>query len=121
MAYESIMEKLNHSDTYAKMYWFLDQYWERTKLDDLGGLLSDMDPMNPFIWTGGLPIDTLLIDNWNEVTQEAQDVTAEDGFDFMIEFLIIQLNWMKVDVLVDDLKSAKRHKNELWQQWLELF
>jgi hypothetical protein len=55
---------------YAAMYYFLDQFYQRTKSDNVGGLLSTMS-----LLSDGEPADSRIADEW----QEAVDVALGGG------------------------------------------
>ena len=69
--------KLKQRIIYLTMFKYLYKYWEETRHidsihDDLGDLLSGMNPNHPFINTGGMPIDLALVADWNEIVGDKE-------------------------------------------------
>jgi len=93
------------------MYYLLKAYWEQTKLDDLGGLLGSM---RPDLFSGGMPIDKKLVDDWEIITGESEDINEEEAFDYVIKFLEKQSEWLNIDSLILDLKSSIDFKKDYW-------
>lgn len=59
------METLTSEQAYAAMFYFLDQFYTRTKSNDVGGLLGAMSLLDD-----GLPADAIVAD-WQEAVQLA--------------------------------------------------
>ncbi|PNK61344.1 hypothetical protein [Psychrobacter sp. FDAARGOS_221] len=53
-------EYLTHEEAYKAMFVFLESYYDRSKSDDIGGLLGSMSLVE------GKPIDQALWDDWYE-------------------------------------------------------
>ena len=60
------METLTIKQAYAAMFYFLEQFYTRTKSDDIGGLLGAMSLLDD-----GLPADRALVADWQEAVQFA--------------------------------------------------
>ena len=60
------METLTSKQAYAAMFYFLDQFYMRTKSDDVGGLLGTMSLLDD-----GLPADRAIVADWQEAVQFA--------------------------------------------------
>ncbi len=106
------------------MYQFLDKYWEeidsnekRQDLDDLGGLLGSMDPT---LWSDGMPVDKGLVADWEEISQKKDYMTEIESYSLMIQFLEKQLDWLKLEVLVTELKTSLSLKDNNWKLWLSI-
>jgi hypothetical protein len=63
------MEKLDAMLAYRAMFRFLDNYWERGNRNDeqIAILLSSMDLE---IFSGGMPADSAIWDDWLEAIEE---------------------------------------------------
>ncbi|PBQ34768.1 hypothetical protein CNR22_24325 [Sphingobacteriaceae bacterium] len=59
--------RIGYFSAYKDMISFLDKYYEKTKLDDLGGVLGSMDYE---IFSGGEPIDTALKPLWIDIIKK---------------------------------------------------
>ena len=59
------MSMMTDEQAYAAMYYFLDQYYMRTKSDDVGGLLSFMSLVE------GEPADLAIRADWQEAVNFA--------------------------------------------------
>jgi hypothetical protein len=57
---------LTEKEAYLAMFSFLDDYYQRTKLDEIGSLLSGMCLMND-----GMPMDVAYWDEWEESVQKS--------------------------------------------------
>jgi hypothetical protein len=55
---------LTEKQAHAAMYYFLDQFYQRTKSDDVGGLLGDMS-----LLPDGEPADSTISEEWEEAVQ----------------------------------------------------
>jgi len=64
------MKTMTDEQAYAAMFHFLDQLWERTKSDDIGGLLGDMS-----LLPDGSTADPAVAIEW----QEAVDFALAGG------------------------------------------
>lgn len=116
---------MNYKKIYISIYQFLDMYWEkiesetkRIQLDDLGGLLGSM---NPNIWSDNEPIDKQIISDWLDISKEQKLISDIEGFSYMIGFLEKQTYWLKLDVLITELKSSLNSKDNNWQLWLKIY
>ncbi len=54
------MITLTEKQAYAAMYYFLEQIYENTKSDAIGGLLGDMS-----LLADGTPADSSIVNDWN--------------------------------------------------------
>ena len=88
---------------YNRMVVLLEKYHIRTKLHDLGPLLSSMDPS---LWTNNKPIDSCMMQDWNKITG-GNDLTEAQCLDAIREFVKVQQDEFKYDLnrLIDDLES----------------
>jgi hypothetical protein len=100
------------------MYSFLDSYWEMNNFEDLSILLGIMDPN---LWGDGIPIDKSLVTDWEEITLKNNSISEVEGFTYLISFLEKQLDWLKLDMLVYELKSSLNLKEDNWKMWLQIF
>ncbi len=107
--------KLNSLECYQKMFKYLDRYWEKTKLDDLGGLLGSMDTN---IFKDDNPADSGLLEDWETITNRRVDITSEECFEYMIKFIEKQSEWLDLAELVNHLKDVKKLKNQDWEEWI---
>lgn len=57
---------LSKKRAYLAMYYFLDAYYERTKSDEIGGMLGDMHLLK-----SGMPIDRAYWEDWEEACEKA--------------------------------------------------
>jgi hypothetical protein len=55
---------MNKTYAYLKVFDILDQYWDKNKNEDLGNMLSDMNP-NPLYETAYLTADPAVFAEWN--------------------------------------------------------
>ncbi len=112
-------DSLNCKQGYFAMFWFLSKYNESTKLDDLGSMLGSMDP---FLFSGGMPIDITMYDSWVEIFDDRSN-TIEDRFGFMIKYVEVQEKEFVYDFesllkfLNDILSNKNEHKKE-WTEWI---
>ncbi len=109
--------KLNHYDIYSCMFSLLDSYWEQTQLEDLGALLGSM---NPSLLLDGIPIDDKLIIDWNTVSGNSQYISEPKAYNFIIQFLEKQNNWLNLSNVITDLKKAYENKDSYWLTWLNI-
>jgi hypothetical protein len=115
---------LTYWQGYLSMFHFLDKYYHRTKLDDLGALLGSM---NPFLFEGGLPADEVIATDWLDTIKKddilKEDLEVGECFEFMIQFLKYQESWFTIDLhpLLNELKKAHSNKgnNILWTAWID--
>src|SRR3982751_1764260 len=63
---EAKMKMLTERQAYAAMYYFLDQLYQSTKSDDIGGLLGSMS-----LLPDGEPADSAITQEWEEAVQFA--------------------------------------------------
>ena len=61
-----MMQMLTDSQAYAAMFHFLDKIYQRTKSDDLGGLLGSMS-----LLSDGGTADPAIAREWNEAVRHA--------------------------------------------------
>jgi hypothetical protein len=112
-----INKNITSADGFNKMVEFLEKYYQRTKLDDLGGLLGSMDP---FLWTNKKPIDSCMLRDWNRITQE-KDLNEAQLLDAIRMFVKVQQEEFKYDLnsLIKDLDefSDKKLRKE-WEDTL---
>ncbi len=109
---------LNHKDTFLCMFSLLDNYWEQNKMDDLGALLGSM---NPYLFGDGRPIDNKIEYDWEQVTGKNQHITVEEGYNYVIQFLEKQEDWLNLSTVISDLKKAYENQDNYWLKWLKLF
>ncbi len=57
---------LTADQAYAAMYYFLDQFYSRSGITDLGSLLGDMS-----LLPDGQPADSAVVEDWQEAVQFA--------------------------------------------------
>lgn len=105
---------LDYWNNYVSMFFYLDKYWERTKLDDLGGLLGSMDPN---LMIDRKPMDTSLLKDWIEIVGDKDRITLDEGFENMIKFIEQQLSWLHLHELYTHLKQVKEEKGSEWVEW----
>ena len=109
------------------MYHFLDLLWNKHKeeCDDLGGLLG---AMNPYLFSGGLPIDHVMLTDWLDFFKEG-DIMREEAdvvkvFEMMIGFLQKQETNFGIDlkIIIDQLNEINEHddKGQLWHEWINI-
>ena len=60
------MNTLTPDQAYAAMYQFLDHYYQLTKSDEVGNLLSSMS-----LLPDGLPADSAIAEDWQDAVQFA--------------------------------------------------
>jgi hypothetical protein len=68
------MKTLTDQQAYAAMYYFLKQIWERTKSDDLGGILGDLS-----VLPDGTPADPAVPKDWNRAIEYALNSGKPDS------------------------------------------
>ena len=87
---------------YNAMFKLLDYYYKKTKLDDLGSLLSGM-----CFFADGSTADPAIWSEWNKSIFDKKTLTKQEAFDGMIKFLEIYNDYADVKVLIDKLHLAK--------------
>ena len=118
---------LKYEDLFICMFSLLDIYWEKTKLDDLGGLLGSINLYLFPVIKGSTKhslfqiMDKSLVKDWEIVTEKKDNISETEGYNYMMLFLEKQLHWLKIELLINDLKKAFQQKNEFWFIWLKLF
>ena len=73
-------------NSYLKMFDKLDKYWDLTKDDDLGGLLGSM---SPYIFSGGMPIDSSMYKDWVTICEVKREA-PNNLHNYIIEYLLMQ-------------------------------
>lgn len=112
------MKKLyNYLEAYEIVFKYLDKYWEKTKMDDLGGLLGGMDPT---LFTDKNPANPRYLNEWEEITNKRTDISIEECFSYMIKFLELQNEWLDLQEFIDHLKKVRRQKSNDWKEWLKV-
>lgn len=106
----------NSFECFQIVFRYLDKYWQRTKLDDVAGLLGSMDTN---IFADNKPADMELFKDWDAITHKRTDITPEECFDYMIEFIKAQNEWLDLGKLIDHLKETRENKGQDWEEWLE--
>jgi len=102
-------------DGYNRMVIFLSNYYQRTKLDDLGALLGSMDP---FLWTNRKPIDPCMTIDWNRVVSD-NNLTDEQCLDAICKFIKIQQAEFKYNlkqIIVDLEDFTDRNLKKEWEE-----
>ena len=61
-------DKLTSEQAYLSMYFFLEEYFQRTNSDDIGGLLGGLS-----ILEDGGPADSAVTDDWAKAVKSALD------------------------------------------------
>ncbi len=102
---------------YLKIFHFLDNYYQKTKHDELGGLLGDMDNN---IWSDGSTNDPAMPGDWEGV-QEKHVITdnslnSEQCYQAMIRFLTEEL---RQGIWVEDIINELINNPELKTLWNE--
>lgn len=67
------MATMTEKEAYDAMVRFLDQVYERTKSDELGGLLGSMTPLED-----GDPADPALKNDWNEAVKAVLESNRQE-------------------------------------------
>jgi len=115
---------LNHKQSYVAAFLFLCKYYERTKLNDLGGMLGCM---SPYLWSGGMPIDITMYDDWVEIFNNKHSSNEEVSFVECLEIMItyvefkieeMHLNFESLPQFLKDLLSGKEQYNNIWTEWI---
>jgi len=107
---------LDMKQGYLTMFYMLDDhYWEKTKNDSLGGMLSDL---SPHIFVGCISADPAAWDDWiNSVKKitEAELLTDKEALQASIVFLEFYMTEFGFEIgwIVDDIKSMSSD-NEMW-------
>ena len=57
---------LNEKEAFAAMFYYLDAYYDRTKSDEIGGLLGDLN-----LLADGKPADPAAWDDWQVALSKA--------------------------------------------------
>ena len=55
---------LSIKQSYLVMFHLLDKIWEKSKIDDLGGLLGSL---NPYLFNNGESADPAAYEDWNNI------------------------------------------------------
>ena len=118
--------ELKQRRIYLIMFKFLDNYWEETKHmdsihNDLGDLLSGMNPIHPFVKTRGMPIDLALVADWNVIVGDKEQLNAEEGYEAMLRFLEKQRDWQQLDPIIAELERDYENREGWWKKWLEIY
>lgn len=58
---------MTEQQAYAAMFFFLDRLYDRTKSDELGGLLGSMSPL-----ADGMPADPAIKEDWREAVAQVR-------------------------------------------------
>lgn len=119
---------INYWQAYKAMVIFLQDYYFRMKLDDLGALLGTMDYR---IFTGGEPTDNSMIPMWLDTLKEddimKEDLEIDEGLIFVKKFVKKMSQYLNYDLkpLIDELEAATNSTNskgiEMRKKWIDCF
>lgn len=68
---------MTEKQAYAAMYFFLNEFWKRTKSDDLGNILGDMS-----LLADGSTADPAIREDWNRAVECALQGNEPDSLTF---------------------------------------
>jgi len=73
--------KLSNKEAFEAMFFYLNNLYERTNSDDLGGFLGDM-----LLMEDGEPVDSAVWSDWMAAVKEVRnkDRTAVSKIDFVL-------------------------------------
>lgn len=115
------MANLSIGLSYKAVFTYLSHYWQtHREEDDLGGLLGSMDP---FLWKDGSPADKSLVKDFiyivKGISLSKEEVSPTEGFEVMLNYLEKQLDWLKLEKIISELKIiySKQHSEE-WTYWI---
>lgn len=86
-------------------------YWEGTRLDDLGGLFGSMDTE---IFADKTPVDRGIFEDWGTITGKMSNLTLDECFDYMVQFVKKQNEWLDLGSLVGRLQL---NSNQEWEEF----
>ncbi|MCW3103072.1 MAG: hypothetical protein JWO09_1512 [Bacteroidetes bacterium] len=114
------MSNLSIGLAYKAVFTYLKHYWQQHQdEDDLGGLLNAMDP---FLWKDGSPADKTVVKDFIDIVKgisiSKDEVELNEGFGIMINYLEKQLDWLRLETIIDRLKIIYSEQSpEEWAYW----
>jgi len=96
----------------------LGSYYQKTKSDDIGSLLSVMSFLSD-----GCTADPAIWKDWMEAIKNRKTLTEQEAFEGMIQFLDIYYNFTSshdAKTIIDALSAAKNYDNiqiSLVKEW----
>ena len=117
---------MNYWNAYLASFNFLDNYWEKSKEDDMAMLLSSM---SPYIWGNNIPIDNSMVDIWIETFNQVLKTTNNTSEVEMIFACLIsyvenmqkEFTYNFADVLLKFSRASINKEDDLWINWLNTY
>ena len=111
--------ELSLEEAYLAMFYMLDEYYNSTKNDDLGALLSSL---NPHLFIDSISADSAAWSDWidivSEVTHEKK-ITSVEAFKSMIKFLEFYEKefCFNLETILKELKN-KYIYDDKWEEYI---
>lgn len=111
--------ELSLEEAYLAMFYMLDEYYNSTKNDDLGALLSSL---NPYLFIDSISADSAAWSDWidivSEVTHEKK-ITSVEAFKSMINFLEFYEKefCFNLETILKELKN-KYIYDDKWEEYI---
>ena len=127
MIWRGIM-KITVIQSFYAMFYLLDNYYDRKKIDDLGAMLGSM---SPDLFDGDMPADIAIWHEWLAIVKEvAQSDMEVDCLDDILayESMLAFLNYynrefgVNIDIVIEDLAMRRVdtiNVQKMWQDALE--
>jgi len=114
------MIKLNLKQGYLAMFYLLDEhYWESTRDESLGDVLSFL---SPFTFIGGMSADPACWEEWQETVDKitSEDfITLDELLKSSIAFLERYSNdFFKIQWVINDLKKLSSDSG-IWEKYVQ--
>jgi len=112
---------LDLKQSYLTMYSLLnDLYWEKTKNDSLGGMLSSL---NPYIYANWITADPAAWEDWIDSVKKITDaefLTHKEALQASIVFLEFYMTEFGFEIgwILDDIKNMSSD-NEIWRSFIK--
>lgn len=112
--------KLKPLEAYIAAILFLDHIYKQTKFDDLGSLLGDMSLLED-----NLPVDFAIWEDWLEAISNKTNITKEEAFKAMQQFLQGYAQRTESDEIASFLSLLQNQQKKTsyykaWQSYLEV-
>jgi hypothetical protein len=119
---EKIMNNLTVNEAYAAMFVFLEKYYERTKSDDVGGMLGQI-----CLLSDGSTADPATWGHWLKCVKEIKPdfenkITVTEVFAAMRLFVVKIYSWTQIAAefsKISFLSNGEPAERIYWTEWLE--
>jgi hypothetical protein len=104
---------MNYKDAFINNFLYLDNFWQRTKLNDLGGFLGSIDPD---IWEDFSPADKSFLDLWFNITERLEHSNETIFTDLLPKYLNEVSSEMNYDfkTLLDKIQTDQQTEFNIW-------